>query len=77
MPTDARQTPIATLWQLAWNEDRVTCVVYRGREGLRLALETATATILTEPFDLQPRMLARSAALRSSLIRHGWSDLPR
>jgi hypothetical protein len=76
LPTNAGITLIATLWRLAWDDDRVMCVVYRTKDGLRLALETATATIFTEPFDLQPRMMARSAALRKSLKRHGWQDLP-
>jgi hypothetical protein len=76
VPSSAPGTPLATLWRLTWNEDRVACVVYRAKDGLRLTLETAEATILSEPFSLQPRMLARSAALRTALKRHGWRDLP-
>jgi len=66
--------PIATLWELAWNDDRLTCAVYRQDGGLQLRLESPTTTILSEPFDLQPRMLARSRALRNSLKRRGWRD---
>ena len=69
-----RHTPIATLWELTWKDDRVTCAVYRLERGLQLRLESPTATILSEPFDLQPRMLARSQALRNSLKRRGWRD---
>ncbi len=71
------QTPIATLWQLAWDDSRVTCAVYRREDGLQMRLELGDATILSEPFDLQPRMLARSRALRNSLVRRGWHDPPK
>jgi hypothetical protein len=70
----ADDTPIATLWELAWKDDRLTCAVYRRDGVLQLRVESATATILSEPFDLQPRMLARSQALRNSLKRRGWHD---
>lgn len=69
-------TLIATLWQLAWDDSRVTCAVYRRGGGMQLRLESGDATILSEPFDLQPRMLARSQALRNSLKRRGWHDPP-
>ena len=65
---------IATLWELAWNDDRLTCAVYRRDGQLQLRVESETATIVSEPFDLQPRMLARSQALRNSLKRRGWHD---
>lgn len=71
---DAR--PVATLWQLAWNNDRLSCTVYRHDEGLQLRVESSLAVILTEPFDLQPRMLARTQALRDSLKRRGWQEVP-
>ena len=67
--------PVATLWQLGLAKDRLFCTVYRSDEGLHLRVETATAVILTEPFDLQPRMLARTQALRASLKRRGWQEL--
>jgi hypothetical protein len=71
--TDAR--PVATLWQLAWNDDRVFCTVYRCDEGLQLRVESATSVIVAEPFDLQPRALARTRALRASLKRRGWREI--
>jgi hypothetical protein len=76
VPTRAPITPIAILWRMTWNAEVVSCVVYRREDGLRLQLESPTATILTEPFELQPRMLARSQALRKSLQRRGWQDAP-
>ena len=68
--------PVATLWQLALKDDRLFLTVYRNEEGLQLQLESRTAVILTEAFDMQPRMLARTQALRNSLKRHGWTDPP-
>jgi hypothetical protein len=53
----------------------LSCAVYRGRDGLEMRLETGTQTILTEPCDMRPRMLARMQALRRSLKRRGWQDL--
>ena len=66
--------PVATLWQLALAEDRLFCTVYRNDGGLQLRLESPTAVIMSEPFDLQPRMMARTQALRASLERRGWRD---
>lgn len=73
-PTSAR--PVATLWKLAWEGSSVACVVYRSGAGLQLRLESPTATILNEAFDMQPRALARAQALRASLKRRGWNDVP-
>jgi len=67
--------PVATLWQLAMKDDRVFCTVYRSQDGLQLRVESATAIILAEPFDLQPRMLARTQTLRKSLKRRGWEEI--
>lgn len=67
--------PVATLWQLALAKDRLFCTVYRNEEGLQLRLESATSVIMSEPFDLQPRMMARTQALRNSLKRRGWRDV--
>lgn len=64
--------PVATLWQLALNDDRLSCLVYRDADGFELRLESPTAVILSERFELQPRMLARTEALRASLTRRGW-----
>jgi len=66
--------PVATLWQLAWNNDRLSCTVYRNAQGLQLRLESPTAVILSEPFELQPRTFARTQALRASLKRRGWQE---
>lgn len=66
--------PVATLWRLAWNDDRLSCAVYRRRDKLEMRLETGGRTILTEPFEIRPRMLARMQALRRSLKRRGWQD---
>ena len=71
-PDDVR--PVATLWQLALAKDRLFCTVYRSQEGLQLRLESETAVIMSEPFDLQPRMMARTQALRESLKRRGWRE---
>lgn len=76
LATDSRDTPLATLWEMQWQDDRLACVVYRRGTGLWLELESRTATILSEPFALQPRMVARSQALHTSLRRRGWRDLP-
>ncbi len=67
--------PVATLWQLALAKDRLFCTVYRNEEGLQLQLESPTAVIMSEPFDLEPRMMARTQALRESLKRRGWREL--
>ncbi len=67
--------PVTTLWQLALAKDRLFCTIYRGDEGLQLRVETTTAVILTEPFDMQPRTVARTQALRASLKRRGWQEI--
>lgn len=67
---------VATLWRLIWKDDRLSCAVYRSDAGLQLRLESPTTVILSEPFDLQPRTVARTQALRKSLKRRGWRDYP-
>lgn len=67
--------PVATLWQMGLNGDRVRCTVYRDANGLQIRVESPTAVIVSEPFELQPRTFARSQALRDSLRRRGWKDL--
>ena len=74
MPGLSDLKPVATLWQLAWDDDRLSCSVYRNRDGLQLRVESLTAVILSEPFELQPRSLARMQALRESLKRRGWRE---
>ena len=72
IPRDGR---ISTLWNLIFNGNRVSCVVYHGPQGMELRLESAKGTILTEPFDMQPRSLSRTKALRDSLKRRGWKEI--
>ena len=72
--TIPREGRVATLWNLILHDDRVSCVVYQGVRGMELRLESATAVILTEPFEMQPRAFARMKALRESLKRHGWKE---
>jgi hypothetical protein len=72
--TLTRDRPISTLWDLTFNEQRLRCVVYRGANGMELRLESLTQVILTEPFEMGPRALARTRALRESLKRRGWKE---
>jgi hypothetical protein len=65
---------VATLWQLVWNDNQLWCVVNRTDRGFELAVESPTAVVITERFDLQPRALARAQALREALKRRGWSE---
>jgi hypothetical protein len=66
--------PVATLWQLSLDQEQLSCTVYRSGARFQLRVESATAIILTEPFDLEPRVFARSEALRASLKRRGWQE---
>jgi len=65
---------VALLWQLAWNEDRLWCSVYRQQDQLHLTVESTMAVIVEEPFDLEPRAVARAHALREALKRRGWKE---
>jgi hypothetical protein len=56
------------------NDDRLCCSVYQSESGWQLRVESDTAVIMTEPFELQPRAVARSHALRDSLKRRGWRE---
>ena len=62
------------LWQLAFQDDRLSCAVYRCGSELRLQVESAKAVIVSEQFDFEPRALARAQALRAALKRRGWED---
>ena len=73
MPTH-EGAPVATLWQLAWDTERLSCAVYRDGEQLELRVQSPHAVIVAEQFDLQPRALARAHALRDALKRRGWTD---
>jgi hypothetical protein len=72
--TIPRGRRVSTLWNLIFDDNRVSCVVYHGAKGMELRLESGAGTILTEPFDMQPRSLSRSKALRDSLKRRGWKE---
>jgi hypothetical protein len=67
---------IATLWQLAWRNQHLSCAVYREGDALRLTVESPTSVIVTEAFEMQPRALARAHALRDALMRRGWNAVP-
>lgn len=82
--TTPRDERVATLWHLTWIDpaaaagdtacERVSCAVYQGERGMELRIETAMRVILAEPFDMQPRSMARTRALRESLKRRGWRE---
>lgn len=65
---------IATLWSLSWKENLVVCRVYRTEDGFQLSVESPTAVIVRERFDLEPRALTRAQGLRDALKRRGWVD---
>ena len=62
------------VWHLRYDDSTLRCVVYHGDSGMELRLESAKATILSEPFDMHPRAFARTKALRESLKRRGWRE---
>jgi hypothetical protein len=72
--SNAGETPLALLWELEWNENRLVCAVYRRTNGLQLRVESAKAVIVSEPFVIEPRALARAQALRDDLKRRGWTE---
>ena len=72
--SNAGETPLAVLWELEWNENRLVCAVYRRANGLQLRVESARAVIVSEPFVIEPRALARAQALREDLKRRGWTE---
>ena len=77
MPALGGSEPVATLWNLAWKDDRLTCVVYRSGDGrMQLRVESGDTVVIDERFELQPRMLARAHALRAALKRRGWEEAP-
>jgi len=72
--TLAPDTHVSTLWDLTFKQQRVRCVVYRRGNGMELRLESPTGVILREPFELEPRALAKTKALREALKRRGWRE---
>ena len=73
--TTSHDGRVATLWNLMFNGNRVSCVVYQGSHGMELRVESPAGIIHSEPFDMQPRTLARTRALRESLKRRGWIEI--
>jgi hypothetical protein len=67
-----RETPVAVLWELDWDDTRLSCAVYRHQNGFQLRVTSPTAIIVAEQFALEPRALARARALRDELARRGW-----
>jgi hypothetical protein len=76
MSSPGKARHLATLWSLSWNGDRLSCVVYRTPTGMLLRVESPDTIMITERFELQPKMLARAQALRDALKRRGWQDAP-
>ncbi len=74
MPDTGTSRPVATLWQLSLNDEHLSCTVHRTPEGFELRVASASAVILSEQVDLDPRTVARSQALRASLKRRGWRE---
>jgi hypothetical protein len=70
----AVEEPVAVLWTLVWDENRLCCAVYRRGTGLELRVESARAVIVCEAFTIEPRALARAHMLRDDLKRRGWSE---
>jgi len=75
--TLAPDVRVSTLWNLTFNEQQLRCVIYRSANGMELRLESPAGVILAEPFDMEPRTLARTRALRESLKRRGWEENPK
>jgi hypothetical protein len=75
MPVPVQRERVAVLWTLSWSDESVlACSVYRDPFGLQLCVESNAAIVLSEPFELEPRAVARAHALRDSLKRRGWVD---
>lgn len=70
-----RSSRVALLWQLAWNDDQVSCGVYRRGPGFELRLVSGRTVLIREPFAVQPRLLARAQTLRRSMKRRGWKEV--
>ena len=68
--------PLAVLWELRLNQSHIACRVYRDGARLQLCVESPTAVIVREPFEFEPRAVARARMLRENLKRRGWIDEP-
>lgn len=69
--------PVAVLWEVEWNGTSLRCAVFRHAKGLEMRVESAAAIVVSEPFGLQPRAVARATALHRELTRRGWRDTVR
>ena len=67
---------MTVLWQLAWEEQVLSCAIYRTAAGMELRLESPHAVVLAVPCGMQPRLVARLERLKATLKRHGWQDAP-
>ena len=70
------RTPVARLWELVRDDQRLACSVYRTDSGLELTVESHEAVVLCEDFRFEPRALARVHALCEDLKRRGWAGAP-
>jgi hypothetical protein len=70
------RTPVARLWELVWDDQRLACSIYRTGAALELTVESHEAVILNESFTFEPRALSRIQALREALKRRGWQVPP-
>ena len=46
------ETPVAVLWELDWDDTRLSCAVYRHQNGFQLRVTSPTAIIVAEQFAL-------------------------
>ena len=76
MSTVDHRHHVATLWCLSWGDSSLRCAIYRAGGAFQLSLESATAAILTERFDMKPRAFTRARALCNALKRRGWVEQP-
>jgi hypothetical protein len=74
--SSGNHVPVAVLWRLQLNGSHIVCRVYRDGARLQLCVESPTAVIVREPFELEPRAVARARMLCESLKRRGWVDGP-
>ena len=69
--------PIAVLWDVECNDHRLACRIYRQDSSMQLRIESPTAVVVAESFEMQPRALARARAVHAGLTRRGWRDAGR
>jgi hypothetical protein len=66
--------PLAVLWRLRLDDNRISCGVYRTGTVLHLCVESPKAVIVREPFEFEPRAVARARLLCENLKRRGWRE---